>query len=106
MITGGASILTASHAGGHWFESGSLHQKAPDFVRNQELFLFISSNSDAAFWRFSLDPNGDPNAEMTGEERMTSSVPLWLFFVCYMIWLMTLPMASAAERFISAVAWV
>ena len=41
MFTGGASILTASHAGGHWFESDSLHQKVPDFVRNQELSLFI-----------------------------------------------------------------
>ncbi len=81
MITGGASILTASYAGGHWFESSSLHQKVPDFVRNQELFLFISSNSDAAFWRFSLDPNGDPKAEMTGEERIAASAPLSAFFV-------------------------
>ncbi len=29
----------ASHAGGHWFESSSLHQKVPDFARNQELFF-------------------------------------------------------------------
>ena len=28
------------------------------------------SNSDAAFWRFSFDPNRDPKAEMTGEERI------------------------------------
>ena len=27
MFTGGASILTASHAGGHWFESSSLHHE-------------------------------------------------------------------------------
>ena len=27
-------------------------------------------------------------------------------FVGYMVWLMTLPMVSAASRFISAVAWV
>ena len=99
-------LIVSSHAGGHWFESSSLHQKVPDFVRNQELFLFISSNSDAAFWRFSLDPNRDPKAEMTGEERMASSVPLRLFFVGYMVWLMTLPMVSAAERFIPSVAWV
>ena len=59
----------ASHAGGHWFESSSLHQKVPDFVRNQELFLFMSSNSDAAFWRFSLDPNADPKAERSGKHR-------------------------------------
>ena len=59
----------ASHAGGHWFESSSLHQKVPDFLRNQELFLFISSNSDAAFWRFSLDPNRDPKAERSGKHR-------------------------------------
>ena len=59
----------ASHAGGHWFESSSLHQKVPDFVRNQELFLFISSNSDAAFWRFSHDPNRDPRYERSGKHR-------------------------------------
>ena len=29
----------SSHAGGHWFESSSLHQKVPDFARNQELFF-------------------------------------------------------------------
>ena len=37
--------------------------------------------------------------ESTGEGRMASSVPLRLFFVGYMVWLMTLPMVSAAERF-------
>ena len=31
----------ASHAGGHWFESSSLHQTAPDFLRNQVLFSFM-----------------------------------------------------------------
>ena len=31
-------LIVSSHAGGHWFESSSLHQKVPDFVRNQELF--------------------------------------------------------------------
>ena len=81
MITELASILTASHAGGHWFEPSSLHQKVPDFVRNQELFLFMLSNSDAAFWRFSFDPNRDPKAEMTGEERIAASAPLSVFFV-------------------------
>ena len=59
----------ASHAGGHWFESSSLHQKVPDFLRNQELFLFISSNSDAAFLRFSHDPNRDPKAERSGKHQ-------------------------------------
>ena len=100
------ALIVSSHAGGHWFESSSLHQKVPDFVRNQELFLFISSNSDAAFLRFSLDPNRDSKAEMTGEERKASPVPLRLFFVGYMVWLMTLPMVSAAECFIPSVAWV
>ena len=37
---------------------------------------------------------------------MASSVPLQLFFVGYMAWLMTLPMVSTAERFIPSVAWV
>ena len=72
-------LIVSSHAGGHWFESSSLHQKVPDFVRNQELFLFILPNSDAVFSRFLLDPNRDPKAEMTGEERIALSVPLWLF---------------------------
>ena len=44
--------------------------------------------------------------ESTGEGRMASSVPPYLFFVGYMAWLMTLPMVSAAERFIPSVAWV
>ena len=43
--------------------------------------------------------------ESTGEGRMTSSVPL-RFFAGYKVWLMTLPMVSAAERFIPSVAWV
>ena len=29
----------SSHAGGHWFESSSLHQKEPDFLWNQVLFF-------------------------------------------------------------------
>ena len=44
--------------------------------------------------------------ESTGEGRMASSVPLRLFFAGYMVWLMTLPMVSAASRFIPSVAWV
>ena len=44
--------------------------------------------------------------ESAGEGRMASSVPLRLFFVGYMVWLMTLPMVSAASRFIPSVAWV
>ena len=71
-INGGLAQLVrapASHAGGHWFESSSLHQKVPDFVRNQELFPFISSNSDAVFWRFSFDPNRGPKAERSGKHR-------------------------------------
>ena len=43
--------------------------------------------------------------ESTGEGRVASSVPL-RFFAGYMVWLMTLPMVSAAERFIPYVAWV
>ena len=29
----------------------------------------MSSSSDAAFWRFSLDPNRDPKAERSGKCR-------------------------------------
>ena len=103
------ALIVSSHAGGHWFESSSLHQKVPDFLRNQELFLFISSNSDAAFWRFSLDPNRDPKAERSGKHRRGADGiirPSRTIFVGYMVWLMTLPMVSAAERFIPSVAWV
>ena len=39
----------------------------------------MTSNSDAEFLRFSHDPNRDPKAEMTGEERIVSSAPLPLF---------------------------
>ena len=111
-INGGLAQLVrapASHAGGHWFESSSLHQKVPDFLRNQELFLFMSSNSDAAFWRFSHDPNRDPKAERSGKHRRgTDGIirPSPTVFAGYMVWLMTLPMVSAASRFIPSVAWV
>ena len=59
----------ASHAGGHWFESSSLHQKVPDFVRNQELFLFMFSNSDAAFGRFLRDPKAERSGKHGRERR-------------------------------------
>ena len=103
------ALIVSSHAGGHWFESSSLHQKVPDFVRNQELFLFMISKVTRHFGVFRLTqtvtqkPRGQ---ESTGEGRMASSVPLRLFFVGYMVWLMTLPMVSAASRFIPSVAWV
>ncbi len=58
----------ASHAGGHWFESSSLHQKVPDFVRNQELFLFMISKVTRHFGVFCLTqtPRGQ---ESTGDGR-------------------------------------
>ena len=76
-------------------------------IRN--FFLFILPNSDAAFWRFSLDPNRDPKAERSGKHRRGADGiirPSRTIFVGYMVWLMTLPMVSAAERFIPSVAWV
>ena len=76
-------LIVSSHAGGHWFESSSLHQRVPDFVRNQELFSFMPLKNDAGFLRFLLDPNADPKAEMTGEERIASSVPLSTIFCVY-----------------------
>ena len=42
----------------------------------------MARNSDAVFSRFLLDPNADPKAEMTGEERIASSVPLPTIFLC------------------------
>ena len=84
-INGGLAQLVrapASHAGGHWFESSSLHQKVPDFVRNQELFLFMISKVTRHLGVFRMTqtvtqkPRGQEN---TGEGRMASSVPLGLF---------------------------
>ena len=84
-INGGLAQLVrapASHAGGHWFESSSLHQKVPDFVRNQELFLFMISKVTRYFGVFRMTqtvtqkPIGQESA---GEGRMASSVPLGLF---------------------------
>ena len=69
----------------------------------------MSSNSDAAFWRFSHDPNRDPKAERSGKHRRgTDGIirPSPTVFAGYMVWLMTLPMVSAASRFIPSVAWV
>ena len=66
-------------------------------------------NSDAAFWRFSPDPNRDPKAERTGKHRRgTDGIirPPPTILAGYMVWLMTLPMVSAAEHFIPSVAWV
>ena len=71
----------ASHAGGHWFESSSLHQKVPGFVRNQELFLFMGLYNCVLHLLFLRDPNADPKAESTGERRIVLSTPLPLFFV-------------------------
>ena len=66
-------------------------------------------NSDASFWCFSLDPNHDPKAERSGKRRRGADSiirPSPTVFVGYMVWLMTLPMVSAAERFMPSVAWV
>ena len=63
------------------------------------------SNSNAAFWRFSLDPK----AERTGKHGRGADGIIRssrTIFVGYMVWLMTLRMVSAASRFIPAVAWV
>ena len=76
-------------------------------IRN--FFLFMISKVTRYFGVFRMTqtvtqkPRGQ---ESTGEGRMASSVPLRLFFVGYMAWLMTLPMVSAASRFIPSVAWV
>ena len=44
----------SSHAGGHWFESSSLHQKEPDFIWNQVLFfLFAVKKFALNFYFFS-----------------------------------------------------
>ncbi len=66
------------------------------------------SNSDAVFSRFFFDPNRDPKAERSEKHRRGADSiirPSPTIFVGYMVWLMTLPMVSAAERFIPSVAW-
>ena len=58
---------------------------------------------------FLRDPNADPKADRSGKRRRgTDGVirPSPTIFVGYMVWLMTLPMVSAASRFIPSVAWV
>ena len=65
--------------------------------------VVISASSRGLTQTVTQKPRGQ---ESTGEGRMASSVPLRLFFVGYMVWLMTLPMVSAASRFIPSVAWV
>ena len=56
----------ASHAGGHWFESSSLHQKIPDFLRNQEFFLFCGSKSFLQFLSFGSDQYTDQYGDSGG----------------------------------------
>ena len=45
----------ASHAGGHWFESSSLHQTVPDFLRNQELFFCFAVKKLRQIFHFFAD---------------------------------------------------
>ena len=89
-IYGGLAQLVrapASHAGGHWFESSSLHQKVPDFARNQELFLHLCPQIVTlhfGVFRLTQTATQTPiGQESTGEGRMASSIPLCLFFVGY-----------------------
>ena len=72
-------------------------------------FSVYDLKSDTAFWCFSHGPNRDPKAERSGKHRRGADGiirPSRTIFVGYMVWLMTLPMVSAAERFIPFVAWV
>ena len=63
----------ASHAGGHWFESSSLHQKVPDFARNQELFFVFWAFYAAWFYRILPDPHRDPNRNRSGKDSIAKS---------------------------------
>ena len=38
------ALIVSSHAGGHWFESSSLHQKSPGISRVPGLFIFAKIN--------------------------------------------------------------
>ena len=121
--------IVTSHAGDHWFESSSLHQKGPDFARDQDLFFCSPRNSWPLLRAFPTDPSRDPYGEKNREEQtapgrknparcffFTSFIGVFarslrrnlglIFIISHIAWLMTLPMVSAASRFMSAVAWV
>ena len=53
------------------------------------------------FLGYSLERTGKHRRGADGIIRPSPAI-----FAGYMVWLMTLPMVSAASRFISAVAWV
>ena len=53
------ALIVSSHAGGHWFESSSLHQKVPDFVRNQELSFIFRSKKFSIKFCFCVDQYTD-----------------------------------------------
>ena len=63
------ALIVSSHAGGHWFESSSLHQKVLGFAGNRELFLLMGLFNYVLRLRFLRDPNADPKAERTGKHR-------------------------------------
>ena len=76
------ALIVSSRAGGHWFESSSLHQKVPDFVKIRNFFR-LCSRKIVACWddhRLTQTVTQKPRGqESTGEGRMASSVPLRLF---------------------------
>ena len=53
------ALIVSSHAGGHWFESSSLHKKVPDFVRNQELFFIFRGKKFSIKFCFCVDQYTD-----------------------------------------------
>ena len=78
----------ASHAGGHWFESSSLHQKVPDFVRNQEFFCLwgeIVTRYFSVFPSTQTVTQDTKGPESTGQERRgytRRSCPLFCLLHC------------------------
>ena len=78
----------ASHAGGHWFESSSLHQKVPDFARNQELFCLwgeIVTRYFSVFPSTQTVTQDTKGPESTGQERRgytRRSCPLFCLLHC------------------------
>ena len=55
----------ASHAGGHWFESSSLHQKIHDFARNHEFFFIFICKEFASKFDFCTDQYTDQYGDST-----------------------------------------
>ena len=61
--------MVPSHAGGHWFESSSLHQKVLISQEIRTFLLSIKRKSWDKNFGFSPDPDPDPNADSPAQHK-------------------------------------